>query len=188
MSINSGQLKFSNNIVSDNYSKYWLFYTSTFNTSGATLIEDVSGNTISGNVSGNFEIDFLFDYDSLLETDYTAVFIGLEKSQYVIVEGSFLDSTTVIDIYASNELNYSAFSGISWSNIYDLPTSLEGYGIEGYWTSAQTIDYISTITGTTTGTTDLSSYWTSAQTIVYIDSLTGIYKWFYRRFKYTSHI
>ena len=142
MSLNNGELKFNNNIVSDNSSKYWIYYTSTFNTTGATLIQDYSGNTLTDYVSGRTSIPFTFNYDTLLETGYTAVSIGLDKSQYAKSTGSFTNTNTnVINLNSDNELNYHALSGINWSYIYNTPTTLSEYGI----TNAYNITQVNTL-------------------------------------------
>jgi len=123
------QLIFNELLYNDPTSKYWVYYTNTFDTTGATLIRDSGNTNVSGYVSGSTSITYDIDYTTLIDTKYTAISIGLDKGQYIRIDGTLYDSTNIINLSTYNELCYSENSGISWSNIYDTPTTLSEYGI-----------------------------------------------------------
>lgn len=140
--IQNCQIVFNELLYNDPTSKFWLYYTNTFDTTGATLITDTGNTNISGYISGSTAITYFIDYSTLLDIKYTAISIGLDKGQYIRVDGTLYDNTNIIDISTNKELCYSNLSGISWQNIYNQPTTLIGYGITdayNYYTTGATL-------------------------------------------------
>lgn len=132
-----GELIFSTPLSSDPATKYWLYYARAFNTTGATLVQDSGATNITGYLSGRTSISV--ELDSLLETGYTAVAIGLNRGQYIINRGQFNSGTTVINLSAPMELNYQALTGINWVEIYNTPTTRDGYGLRDVYTTGETL-------------------------------------------------
>ena len=116
----SGSLVFNNNLVSDNSAIYRVFFTDTFGTAGATIVNDNAGNPLSGLVGGNPTIGFDFDYDGNVQqgrapatdanpdVDVTVVAIGLDSAQYVSATSTIgRASGQTISLVAPLERNYS---------------------------------------------------------------------------------
>ena len=87
----TGTLSPNPNLTADSDSVYRMFFTSGFGTGSALIVNDNSGNPISGNISGSQTISFDFDYDGNTQGGRTAgtdaevivVAIGLGSAQYV---------------------------------------------------------------------------------------------------------
>lgn len=116
----AGYLNFNDNLKNDADAYYWVFFTNangnTFDSPNAIIINDNSGNPISGLVGGNSTISFDFDYQGNSQggrtpnTDaaFTAVAIGLNTGQYVLSTGSITRSTAnSINFVAALERNFS---------------------------------------------------------------------------------
>ena len=116
----SGSLTFNANLVNDVSAIYRVFFTDTFGTAAATIVEDNAGNPLSGLVSGNPTIGFDFDYDGNVQqgrdpatdanpdVDVTVVAIGLNSAQYVSATSTIgRASGQSISLVAPLERNYS---------------------------------------------------------------------------------
>jgi len=114
----SGTLSFNDNLVNDNSAIFRVFFTDTFGTAGATIVNDNNGNPLSGLVSGNATIGFDFDYDGNVQNgrtpaldadvDVTVVAIGLDSAQYVSATSTIgRASGQTISLVAPLERNYS---------------------------------------------------------------------------------
>ena len=112
----AGSLNFNSNLSDDAAAIYRVFFTSTFGSSSALLVNDNSGNPISGDVSGNSSIGFDFDYDgnvqggrsSGTDADVTVVAIGEGTAQYVLATGTIGRSVGQnISLVSTLERNYS---------------------------------------------------------------------------------
>jgi len=112
----SGSLTFNANLVNDVSAIYRVFFTDTFGTAGATLVNDNSGAPLSGLVGGLDSIGFDFDYDGNVqngrtagtEADVTVVAIGLNSAQYVSATSTIgRASGQNISLVAPLERNYS---------------------------------------------------------------------------------
>lgn len=117
----SGTINFNDNLKNDPGGTYWVFFTTlpsgaTFDSSGATLINDNNGSPLSGSCYNQSSIIFSYDYQGNNQggrtpnTDaaYTAVAIGLETGQYVKTTGTLTRSTAnSINFVAALERNYS---------------------------------------------------------------------------------
>ena len=116
----SGSLVFNDNLVSDNSAIYRVFFTDTFGTAGATIVNDNAGNPLSGLVGGNPTIGFDFDYDGNVQqgrapatdanpdVDVTVVAIGLDSAQYVSATSTISRASGQnISLVAPLERNYS---------------------------------------------------------------------------------
>jgi len=112
----SGTLNFNANLVSDSSSIYRMFFTDTFGTGTATLVNDNSATPISATVGGVASIPFNFDYENNIQQGRTAntdalvtvVAIGLAGAQYVAAEATIGRSTGQnISLVAPLERNYS---------------------------------------------------------------------------------
>ena len=114
--VGAGSLNFNANLQNDPSSIYRMFFTSTFGTSSAIIVNDNTGTPISGDVNGNASIGFDFDYDGNSQggrtpgTDaaVTVVAIGTSGAQYVAAEAVITRSTGQnITLVAPLERNYS---------------------------------------------------------------------------------
>ncbi len=116
----AGTLNFGTNAVSDTNAIYRLFFETNpggnFGTANAIIVNDSSGNAISGNVGGNSSVSFSFAYDSNTQGGRTAgtdasvrlVVIGLNTSQYASATATISRSTgQSISITPSLERNYT---------------------------------------------------------------------------------
>ena len=112
----SGSLNFNQNLVNDLDSSYHVFFTDTFGTAGATIVQDNDGFDLTGLVSGNDSISFSFDYDGNTQqgrtagtdADVTVVAIGLNSAQYVVATSTIgRASGQTISLVAPLERNYS---------------------------------------------------------------------------------
>ena len=112
----SGSLNFNQNLVNDLDSSYHVFFTDTFGTAGATIVQDNDGFDLTGLVSGNDSISFSFDYDGNTQqgrtagtdADVTVVAIGLSSAQYVVATATIgRASGQTISLVAPLERNYS---------------------------------------------------------------------------------
>lgn len=113
-------LQFGSNLTSDSNAKYWVYYTelpgaADFGASGAVVVNDNSGNPMSGTISGNASIVKSFNYDGNVQgsrtagtvASITAVAIGLNTGQYVRASGSIERSTAnSLSLVAALERNY----------------------------------------------------------------------------------
>ena len=122
----AGAISFSATLSTDTNAKYWLYFADPaasagdeFGTNGAILVNDASGNPISGSVPqqvGGSTVNFTFAYDTNSQGGRTpgtdaavvAVAIGLSGAQYVNVSSTITRSTAnSIPLIASLERNYS---------------------------------------------------------------------------------
>jgi len=116
----AGTLLFNDNLINDGDSLYWIFFTDAngnqFDSSNAIIIEDKSGNPLTGSINAQASIVFDYDYDGNiqggrtggLDAPYTAIAIGLNSGQYVKTVGTLQRSTSnVINFVAALERNYS---------------------------------------------------------------------------------
>jgi len=114
----AGTINFNNNLVDDGQAVYRMFFTTNpagdFGTATAVLVEDNSGNDISGNISGA-NVSFDFDYDGNTQggrtagtdADVTIVAIGLDNAQYVLANGTITRSTGLsFSLVSALERNY----------------------------------------------------------------------------------
>ena len=117
----AGSLNFNSNLSNDAAAIYRVFFTSTFGSASALLVNDNSGNPISGDVSGNSSIGFDFDYDGNVQggrssgTDagVTVVAIGEGTAQYVLATGTIGRSVGQnISLVSTLERNYSNAVGV----------------------------------------------------------------------------
>jgi hypothetical protein len=113
-------LQFGSNLTSDSNAKYWVYYTelpgaADFGASGAVVVNDNSGNPMSGTISGQASIVKSFNYDGNVQggrpsatvASITAVAIGLDTGQYVRASGSIERSTAnSLSLVAALERNY----------------------------------------------------------------------------------
>jgi hypothetical protein len=116
----AGTISTNANLQVDASAIYRMFFTSNpagnFGTSSAVLVDDNSGNNISGGVSGSASIPFTFDYDGNVQggrsagtdADVTVVAIGLNSAQYVVAIGVITRATGLsLSLVAPLERNYS---------------------------------------------------------------------------------
>lgn len=122
-------LAFNDNLKNDTAAKYWVFFTTTpnssnFGTVNALLVDTVSQGatqgalTMAGTINGNASVLLDFDYDNNVQggrtvsppgdVNVTAVAIGLNTGQYVTQTGVIAKSkTNSISLVAPLERNYS---------------------------------------------------------------------------------
>jgi len=114
--IASGTLSPNPNLTADANSIYRAFFTAGFGTAGALIVNDNSGNPISGTISGSSSIAFDFDYDGNTQggrtagtdAEITVVAIGLNSAQYVSATATIGRATGQnISLVAPLERNYS---------------------------------------------------------------------------------
>ncbi len=112
----AGTLSFNANLVSDANAIYRVFFSSGFGTGSALIVNDNSGNPISGTIGGNATIPFDFDYDGSTQggrtagtdAEVTVVAIGLDSAQYVSATATISRATGQnISLVAPFERNYS---------------------------------------------------------------------------------
>lgn len=117
--VSAGNLLFNTNLVNDTAAVYWLFFLDAngneINTANGLVINDNSGNPISGTVSGNATISWDFDYDNNVQGGRTAgtpaafVFraMGLTTAQFAQASGTIERATGQnLNISAALERNY----------------------------------------------------------------------------------
>jgi hypothetical protein len=116
----AGSLVFNDNLQNDNSAAYFMYFTNAngklFGTSAALLVEDNSGDPVSGYVGGGASVSFDFDYDGNTQGGRTAgtdaavtvVAIGLSTAQYFKTTSTLARSTANnISLVAALERNYS---------------------------------------------------------------------------------
>lgn len=122
----SGEIQFNDNLQNDSSASYFVFFTNDddgdntgrdFGTGDAIIINDNSGNPITGSVNAAASVEFDFDYDNNIQrgnassgsdAPFTAVALGLNTAQYVVTNGSITRTTSnVINFVAALERNYS---------------------------------------------------------------------------------
>ena len=112
----AGTLSPNPNLTADADAVYRVFFTSGFGTGSALIVNDNSGNPISGNISGSQTISFDFDYDGNTQGGRTAgtdagvtvVAIGLGSAQYVSATATIGRATGQnISLVAPLERNYN---------------------------------------------------------------------------------
>jgi hypothetical protein len=112
----AGTLSFNSNLVSDSNAIYRVFFSSGFGTGSALIVNDNSGNPISGAIGGSSSISFDFDYDGNTQggrtagtdAEVTVVAIGLDSAQYVSATATIGRATGQnISLVAPLERNYS---------------------------------------------------------------------------------
>lgn len=118
-------VNFGTNLQDDQYSKYWVFFTSTpggnFGTPDAIIVQDADALDMAGNVNPAWptkraSVAHTFNYDSNTQGTRTAgtdaaitvVGIGLSNSQYVIATGNIARSVAnSVTLTSSLERNYA---------------------------------------------------------------------------------
>jgi len=112
----AGSLNFNSNLSNDPAAIYRMFFTSTFGSPSAILVNDNSGIPISGVVGGVASVAFDFDYDANsqggrtpgTDADVTVVTIGEGTAQYVLAQGTIGRSVGQnISLVSTLERNYS---------------------------------------------------------------------------------
>jgi hypothetical protein len=112
----AGTISFNQNLVDDTDATYHMFFTDTFGTANSTIVEDNSGQPITGNVGGASSVAFDFDYDGntqqsrtdATDVGVTVVAIGLGSAQYVVATGTLQRTVEQnISLVAPLERNYS---------------------------------------------------------------------------------
>jgi len=112
----AGSINFNANLANDPNAIFRMFFSDSFGTTSAIIVNDNSGTPIAGNVSGNSSISFDFDYDGNIQggrlqgtdADITVVAIGEGTAQYVLAEGTITRSVGQgISLVAPLERNYS---------------------------------------------------------------------------------
>ena len=112
----SGVFAFNDNLANDASAIYRVFFTDTFGTAGATLVNGNSGFALSGLVNGSSSIGFDFDYDGNTQqgraagtdAEVTVVAIGLDSAQYVSATSTISRASgQTISLVAPLERNYS---------------------------------------------------------------------------------
>jgi hypothetical protein len=112
-------LNFGDNLKNDANAIYRVFFTNAngnqYGTSAAIIVNDAYLNPMAGNVGGNSQLVFAFDYDANVQggrtagtdADVTVVAIGLSTGQYVKATGTIARSTAnTVSLVASLERNY----------------------------------------------------------------------------------
>lgn len=114
-------LQFGANLVADADAKYWVYFTQLpgvnddYGQSGAVIVNDNSGNGMSGSVGGQTSITKTFNYDGNVQggrtagvvASITAVASGLNTAQHVKASGSIERSTAnTLSLVAALERNY----------------------------------------------------------------------------------
>jgi len=126
----AGTLQFNTNLTSDTDAIYKVFFTNDdtgdntgrdFGTQDAIIINDNSGNPITGSVDGTASIAFDYDYEGNIQrgsdstgslgtgtiVPFTGVALGLNTAQYVVTTGTIIRSTAnSINFVAALERNY----------------------------------------------------------------------------------
>ena len=118
-------INFGTNLQNDQYSKYWVFFTSAngnnYGTTSAIIVQDADSANMAGDINPAWptkrsSASHTFNYDSnnqggrtaATDADVTAVGIGLSTGQYVSATGTIARSTTNgLTLTASLERNYS---------------------------------------------------------------------------------
>tara|TARA_R110000737_G_scaffold317710_1_gene328472 strand:+ start:279 stop:1595 length:1317 start_codon:yes stop_codon:yes gene_type:complete len=112
----TGTLSFNANLVSDSSAIYRMFFTSSFGSGSALLVDDNDGADISGNIGGSATVSWSFDYDGNTQGSRTAgtdaavtvVAIGLNTAQYVSATATIGRATGQnISLVAPLERNYN---------------------------------------------------------------------------------
>lgn len=98
-------INFNSNLVNDTDAIFGVYFTTTpagnYGSDNAILVQDITGNPVSGAVSGNSSITFSFNYDvnnqggrtPSTDADITLVAMGLNTGQFVSSTGSILRAT-----------------------------------------------------------------------------------------------
>lgn len=119
-------LNFGDNLVADESSKYWVFFTNDdagsnlgydYGTADAIIVEDDDSADMTGLIDGESTITHTFAYDSNTQrgagsdgedAPITVVAIGLDTAQFVKATGTITRSTAnTISLVAALERNYS---------------------------------------------------------------------------------
>ena len=112
----TGTLSFNANLVNDSSAIYRMFFSSSFGSGSALLVDDNDGADISGNIGGSATVSWSFDYDGNTQGSRTAgtdaavtvVAIGLNSAQYVSATATIGRATGQnISLVAPLERNYS---------------------------------------------------------------------------------
>lgn len=122
----AGSILFNTNLQNDSEAIYKIFFTNDdagdntgrdFGTQNAIIIQDNSGNPITGSVGTSASRDFDYDYDNNVQRGnassgsdipFTGVALGLGTAQYVVTTGTWTRSTSnTVNFVAALERNYS---------------------------------------------------------------------------------
>ena len=117
----AGNINFNSNLQNDISASYWMFFTTAstnlYGSTNAILVEDNSGNPITGSVATSASAGFDFDYDnnqqggrtSGSDAPVTVVAIGLSTAQFVsaesTIERTVSNSITLVSSLERNYLN-----------------------------------------------------------------------------------
>lgn len=120
--ISQGTIAVSATLQNDPASRFWMYFTDPtgtagdeFGTGGALLVNDNSGNPITGLVAGRSSIPFTFGYDTNVQggrtsgtdANVTIVAIGADGAQYAVTSGPITRSiTNPFTLTAGTERNY----------------------------------------------------------------------------------
>lgn len=111
----AGRINFNDHLQADANAKYWMFFTDGFGTDSAIIVEDAEGNPITGSIGGVGFKNWSFDYDGndqggrtpATDAPVTVVGIGLDRAQYVVVEGTIgREVGQTFTLVAALERNY----------------------------------------------------------------------------------
>lgn len=122
----AGTINFNDNLSGDTNAIFKLFFTNDdapgdnlgydFGTQDAIIINNNSGNPITGSVNGSSSLQFDYDYDGNIQrgatssgsnAPVTAVAIGLSTAQYVVTTTTITRSTSnAVNFVAALERNY----------------------------------------------------------------------------------
>lgn len=124
--VSAGTISFNTYLQTDASATYTMFFSNDnagdntgrdYGTSGAIIVQDASGNNISGLVNSQTSISFTYDYDGNIQrgaasagvdAPITLVAIGLNTAQFVLLSGTMTRSkANNFALVASLERNYS---------------------------------------------------------------------------------
>jgi hypothetical protein len=80
----AGTLVFNQNLIDDADAEYYMYFTNTYGTSGAILVDDNNGVDITGLVNGQSSVSWSFAYDSNTQGGRTA---GTDAAVTVVASG-----------------------------------------------------------------------------------------------------
>ena len=118
-------LAFNVNLQNDTNAKFWVFFTNDdagdntgrdYGTKDALIVQDSSGNLVTGNVGAAPSFQFTYDYDGNTQrggasagvnAPVTIIAIGLDTAQFVITTGTITRSKGInISLVSALERNY----------------------------------------------------------------------------------
>ncbi len=109
-------ITFNANLQADSVARYYVYFASSYGTGSPIVVNDASGNPMSGLVSGNQSITHTFSYDTNIQGGRTAgtdanivvVAIGLDTAQWVKATGTITRSVSnSVALIANLERSYA---------------------------------------------------------------------------------